>query len=63
MNQKNKVEDQIVKIRKELSMIKEDFLKVDIVISVFGIRELISPAKNPIITFTLTTRVGGEKKI
>ena len=44
-------------------MIQEDFLKVDIEVAVFGIRELISPAKNPSIVFSLTTGVGGEKKI
>ena len=44
-------------------MIMEDFLKVDIEVAVFGIRELISPAKNPSIVFSLTIGVGGEKKI
>jgi len=44
-------------------MIKESFLKVDIEVSVFGIREFINPAKNPIIVFSLTTSYGGTKKI
>ena len=53
----------MVKIRKELDMIWANFLKIDIEISVFGIRELIKLAKNPQIVFSLTNATRSEKRI
>lgn len=44
-------------------MIKEDLIKVDIEVSILGIRELIRNAKNPIMVFTLTSGAANERKI